>query len=390
MHLIKKMVSLAPILLLIACGKGSEEQVIPQDPFFYISFYTPIASNNRSTTAVDITELTDGSLFALGGADQAVLGASLTATGDTIWTRRYGLGSSLNMANCYGTNVIPTPDGQVMIAGFTNVGQRQSVVEKLDHTTGAVLWHFAVPSKTTFHTYGLAVTKDGGAMLLTPGAQENTFAVRRISPTGTELSAVTYPCFTATEIRPTADGNFIIVGTAVPLPTQPAQLFLKKVTPEGTELWHQNTGETGFGLRNSIVQTPDGGYAVLSGFLDPQADDQMVRLFKADASGQKVFSRSVIKDSRGYINRVELGSDNGLAFAGVATRGTGANSTYLPMIGELASTGDDKATSHASSPPGFASSVCRTSKGLFVYCLTLQAGNNNYQLQVQGTSINYR
>jgi hypothetical protein len=322
----KLMVRLLPLVLLVvvACQKDPEaDPAVVQG-----NFKKTITLRNTGLYAADVTELADGSLFIIGGTTstqyqdyQRIMGLKLTAAGDTVWTRRYSYGPADEFVGYGGSfSCVPTADGNVVFSGYTvnptSAHHYQSVVTKVNTTTGAVLWTATTPADIFFGVSKIVGTSDGGVLLLNKVSegQDQTFNLHKISAAGTVVSSVTHTGDVASDIRPTADGNFIVVGVN-DLYTGNT-IYLTKVTPLGAALWQHTSTTTHFSVLNSVTQLPDGGYAVTSGRHNYLSND--IQLLRTDANGQQQSVRS-LSNVTGYINRLDTGPNNTLLMAGYKT-----------------------------------------------------------------------
>ncbi|TGE25882.1 hypothetical protein E5K00_12045 [Hymenobacter aquaticus] len=358
------------LLLTVACTKESE-QVNPTAP---ITFDPVSPRGDHNSSASDVTELTDGSLFVLGsettGTSDQVLGVKLTAKGDTIWTKRYTLGSSASPLFALGKSAVATTDGNVVITGISYQDKQPFVVQKLNTSNGAVVWQFRLPINNSLifpSQNPLAATKDGSVLILTPGPQLHTFSITKLTADGQLISSTTQAGDTPQDIRPTTDGNFIIAGVTNVSPS-PKNLFLTKVTPAGTVLWSQIYTDTNFGAENSVVQTTDGGYLVASGS-ELWQDARGLQVMKMDANGQKVFTNPFTSTIKGYANHLELASNGDVLLVGAEIEVVYTTAIHHPLYMRLDGNGNIEGTSGYDSTGEFAA-VHSTQNGSLVFAYT--------------------
>lgn len=370
MNPISKLWQLAPLaplaaVLLLACNKDDEGS---SPTSAGTTYQKPVPLRIASAQASDVTELTDGNLFVLGNTDwgwsQATLSAKLTPGGDTIWTRNYSFGFPERL-DVFGRNAVPAPDGQILLATLTSQGTQ---VTKLS-SAGATLWRTTVPIDTYQGTARIAATTDGGCLLMEGNYYESKFKVSKLGATGVVVAVVTYTGGVGNDIRPTADGNFIVVGikTSAATAYDKNELFLTKISPQGTVLWNQPQPGTDFGLHNTVVELPNGGYAVASG---EELQPEPLQLLITDATGRKVSLTTVAPDLTGFANRLEVASDNSLILAGAQTTPGNRPANYRPLMLRLSATGSELSRKTKPTVSGSVASVVKTSNGQLVFCST--------------------
>jgi hypothetical protein len=330
-----RLAPLVTLLLITACQKDDESPDSDAD-----TFEKTIAIPADYLSSTDIAALTDGSVFVLGATKaggfpqaQRLAGFKLTAAGDTVWTRRYIFGApSLNYGAGISYSCLATPDGNVVFSAMTPTatGDFHPRLTKLNAITGAVLWTLELPDNVFTTFCKIAITADGG-FLLVNNVQENEFRLHTITAAGALLSSVSIPSGFASDICPTADGNFM-VASVVGLHTQ-QQPKLTKITPQGTVLWTRPSSGSGFGIVSSVVQTPDGGYVLASG--NPYTNVySTLKLLKANANGQEEFIYQY-SDVKGYANQLGVSSENKLILAGTQNTGTVATPFATPLVMRL-------------------------------------------------------
>ncbi|QNH61655.1 PQQ-binding-like beta-propeller repeat protein [Hymenobacter sediminicola] len=368
----------APLLSVLAvataCSKDDDQSATPETGTFEKTVLLPA----DFLRFADVAELTDGSVFVLASTSAATAsaplaekpaGIRLSASGDTLWTRRYTFGS---FDPIYGAGIsyscLPTSDGNVVFSAMTprTGGAFEPRLTKLNAATGAVLWTLALPDEVYTTICKLAPTAGGGILFVdTDMNNPQSFRLHTITAAGTLVSSVTVPHGFASDIRPTADGNFIVASVLAPFVQQPV---LTKLTPQGSVLWSRTLPTTGFGLTNSVVQTPDGGYALASGNAYAyNGTNNTLRLLKADANGQQQFVYSY-SDILGYANR--LGLSNGkLILVGASTTSTPTGDTPHPLALRLnASSGSEELRQARPQVNGYVASFTTTQDGKLLLC----------------------
>ena len=178
------------------------------------------------------------------------------------WLKTYG-GTSWDEAY----SVEKTSDGSYIVTGYTEsfgTGSDELFLMKLS-SNGTLKW---------FKTYGEAVgeavceTDDHGYLVAGEtdsfGAEHTDIFLMKVSSNGTLEWFKTYGGADYFEgvsaMRKTADGGFIMVGTTGKS-TGKSDIFLMKVSSNGTLEWFKTYGETDYTEEaTSVEETSDGGY----------------------------------------------------------------------------------------------------------------------------------
>lgn len=119
------------------------------------------------------------------------------------------------------------------------------------------------------------------------------------------------------DIIKTRDGGFALSGATTSFGAGDVDGYLVKVNSEGEEEWSRAYGSEQFQDFSSIVQTPDGGYALAgdSGSLDVDGDLDCY-IVRVDSTGDELWHQLV--NNRGYdaCRAIMQTEDGGYAYAG--------------------------------------------------------------------------
>ena len=211
-------------------------------------------------------------LYVYNGSSWNVLDAPTYITSletmDTISSisMTYG-GIGLEETNC----LIQTSDGGYVMAGQNSTGGRWDFQWVKTDATGAVQWNHSYGTSLDDHAYSAVQTTDGGYALAGD--------------------------FKAGE----GDGDF----------------WLIRADTNGNTLWNKTYGTPNYQGATSIVQTPDGGFA-LSGWTDSPMGNPNAWLVKTDENGSLQWDRIYGGDYPYYdgSNSMILTADGGYALAG--------------------------------------------------------------------------
>ncbi len=220
--------------------------------------------------------------------------STLTAQG---WERSFDLIG----ADDQGGAVIETPDsGYVAIgSGFWYDGFRFFVL-RFD-VDGEKIWSklYGCPFETDLGR-SLTPLADGGFLLLgvseCDDANGRQAKLIRIDKDGNEVwpehklygGADLEEVF---DIIPTDDGNFVFVGRTRSFGDGENQVYLVKVDENGNTLFEKNIADTLDSQGEAIVQTQDGGFAIVGSAQNPiNSNSKDVFLLKTDSDGNKLWS----------------------------------------------------------------------------------------------------
>ena len=143
----------------------------------------------------------------------------------------------------------------------------------------------------------------------------------------------------AAAVKQTLDGGYIIVGTTKWDVSSAKDVFLLKTDSEGNAQWRKTFGGSGGEWGNDVVQTSDGGYAVVGTTWSfgpmPSASSQApnIYLVKTNASGEMVWQRIFGGNYTEWASSLCATTDGGLVIGGsTASYGWGSLDAYLIKI----------------------------------------------------------
>ena len=116
-----------------------------------------------------------------------------------------------------------------------------------------------------------------------------------------------------------ADGGFAIVGSTKSYGAGDNDVWLVKTDNNGNKLWDKTFGGTGYDNGYSIIQTADGGFVLLGTTAPSGTNNAAVWLIKTDINGNKLWDKTfggVVYD-QGY--SLIQSADGGFAIAGYTT-----------------------------------------------------------------------
>jgi hypothetical protein len=245
-----------------------------------------------------------------------LLGSSLFAQ-DTLWTRTYG-GDDGDQAY----SVCQTGDGGFAIGGSTwsfGLGQSDYYLVRTD-SDGDTLWT---------KTYGLSFhqdefremkpTADGGFVLVGYAYSETyedwVVYVVRTDANGDTLWTRDFGKGQGDAVDETGDGGFIIVGSIF---TDHTAMLLIRTDANGDTLWtrifdHQH-GDFRFNAADAVEETSDGGL-IIGGSTQCEPWILHAYLIKTDANGDTLWTRTYATGGYNAFHSVQETSDGGFIVA---------------------------------------------------------------------------
>jgi hypothetical protein len=310
----------------------------------FVKAYAAIINGSQlDLSPLDVQATSDGGSIALAETESAQgLGVDwlvkLSATGAPQWQEQVGCASPQGAPGDYadGVSVQQTADGGYVVAGGTIdcgsgsscpplSGRSCALVEKLD-SAGRLTWAHAYEAgpdgsalqqiRQTADGGYIAVgsftdaNQDTGALLLKLDSAGNVQWQKDLGPT-----ASTQAYFNT--VQQTADGSYVAAGayytpTSGPAPTQ---VLVARFGADGSLAWQHGFATLGSGGAptsvadaSSIIQTPDGGYAVAGRWgnttFNGGSGARGALLLKLDGSGtlqwQQAYSGGVYCYFNGY------------------------------------------------------------------------------------------
>jgi hypothetical protein len=295
------------------------------------STWTRTYGGKRGDSAESVIQTSDGGYAIAGGSSSFSNGGcdcwlvKTDAFGNMEWHRHYG-GGSFDTAS----SLVEAHDGGYVLAGHTTsfgAGKADFLVVKTDEL-GDAEWS---------HTYGgtdievaneVIATSDGGYAIVgyngTEGADSIDFWLVKIDEFGNMEWNQTYKGTRfdmASSLVEAPDGGYAIVGYTNSFGAGLTDCWLVKTDEFGNMEWNQTYGGWNYDRADSIITTPDGGYAI-AGNTDSSIDgDYDVWLIKIDEFGNiewnKTYGRTPFQAFSDFLRPCSLTktSDGGYAIA---------------------------------------------------------------------------
>jgi len=258
------------------------------------------------------------------------------ASGDTLWTKTYG---GYYRDDCY--SMQQTTDGGYVMLGLYDEdplwGWNTSYMIRAD-ANGDTLWtRFFVGDSLD---YGNKVQQTSDLGFITAGESSFTWGddvctMIRTDAAGDTLWIKIYDVEWnvkegGNSVQQTTDGGYIMTGYVMDSTNTVGDIFLLKTDSDGDTLWTKlfdgNLNEVG----NSVVQTLDGGYAILGESNSFGGGDDDVYLIKTDTDGDLLWGKVYGGSGDDYGFDLKQTADSGFIIVGETNSfGMGATDVYL-------------------------------------------------------------
>jgi hypothetical protein len=287
-----------------------------------------------------------GSTKSFGAGDWDFYVVKLDAKGNLQWTKTIG-GSGGEI----GTSLIQTSDGGYAIAGFTTsfgAGSGDVYVVKLD-ANGNLQWTKTIGGPGDEAGFSLIQTSDGGYAI--------AGGTRSFGAGGTDVYVVKLDAngnlqWTKTiggkgwdegfSLIQTSDGGYAIAGETTSFGTELLDLdvYFVKLDANGNLQWTKTISGPKIEAGSSLIQTSDGGYAIVGhteSFSEGETDVDVVKrdvyVVKLDVNGNLQWTKTISgKNADGGSSIIQT-SDGGYAIAGATTSfGAGEADVYLVKL----------------------------------------------------------
>ena len=275
--------------------------------------------------------------FGMGSADVYVV--KLDSAGNIQWTRTIG-GSSTD----YGWSVVQTSDGGYAVAGTTwsygFSGTAEVYVVKLS-ATGGVLWTRTVGASGG-NEYGTAIvqTSDGGLAVAghTRSYGQGGYDVYVVKLTASGGVQWARAIGGANDefgygLVQTYEGGYAIVGHTYSFGQGNTDVYVVKLDVNGNLQWTRTIGGPNYDYGVAIWQSPDGGY-VIGGYTQSFGQGLYdVYLIKLDSAGNLQWTRTIGGSDSDYGYALVPSVDGGYVLAGhTRSFGQGLHDVYVVKL----------------------------------------------------------
>ena len=291
-------------------------------------------------TVLSVLETSDGGYmvagytvsFGAGGADVWLI--KTNATGTVQWNQTYG-----GPNNDVGWSVVETGDGGYAIAGRTDsygAGGADFWLIKTN-ATGTVQWNQTYGGPDDDQGVSMVETSDGGYTIIgytySFGAGGHDIWLVKTNATGTVQWNQTYGGLGddyGRSVAQTSDGGYMVASFTDSFGAGGYDFWLVRTDAAGMVQWNQTYGGTGDDVVRSVIKTSDEGYAI-AGVTDSYGDGRGdVWLVKIDAAGMVQWNQTYGGPSGDEGSFVVETVDGGYAIVGFTwSYGAGLADTWL-------------------------------------------------------------
>lgn len=186
----------------------------------------------------------------------------------------------------------------------------------------------------------------------------------------------------------TSDGSYAAAGYTTSFGAGNYDMYIVKLDKSGGISWIRTIGGTNVDLANSIIQTSDGGYAVVGNTRSYGAGSDDVYVVKLDAAGNILWTKTIGGSDIDYGYSIVQTSDGGYVIAGETLNyGAGLGDIYVVKLDGSGNKLWTKTVGGTKEDRAY--SMTKTSDGGFAICgYTVSFGSGNtdvYIVKLDGT-----
>ena len=277
------------------------------------------------------------------------LAVKLNSVGDTLWTKTYG---GIGDEECYAMQ--QTADGGFIFAGIdssSGLGSYNIYLIKTN-SLGDTLWTKSYGGHNADFAQAVQQTADGGYIVagytssFSTGGDNDVYLLKTDASgnlTWSKTYGGAYGDY-ANAVKQTADGGYIIAGLTSSFGISPYgninDTYVLKTDANGNLTWSKTYGQDGDDWAYGIVQTNEGGYAII-GHTNRDSTTALSDLYliKTDANGDTLFAKSYGGTNYDKGTAIIQISDSGFVVTGSTySFGNGTSDVYLLKINKKGDT----------------------------------------------------
>jgi len=241
------------------------------------------------------------------------------AYGNIMWSQTYG-GPNIDQALA----MVQTSDGGYALAGYTESfgsGSYDCWLIKMD-ADGNMIWNKTYGGEGGEVGSSLVETSDGGYALggqITSGGEGFDFFLIKTDEFGNMEWNQTYGGTIwdqAYSLVETSDGGYALAGRTNSFGAGSYDCWLVKIDANGNMQWNQTYGGERWDEAYSLVESPDGGFALAGRTNSFGAGNYDFWLVKTDAIGNMVWNQTYGGTENDCAYSLTMTSDGGFALAG--------------------------------------------------------------------------
>ena len=291
--------------------------------------------------ALDIISTSDGGYAIAGYTDSFGAGGydfwlvKTDAAGNMLWNRTYG-----GTGTDYALDLVQTDDGGYALTGRTDsfgAGNRDMWLVRTD-ASGNMLWNKTYGGSGHDWGYGLVLCGDGGFAIAGStesfGAGNSDFWLVRTDASGNMLWNKTYGEqwweYNGGLVL-TGDGGYALAGMTNSFGAGGYDFWLVKTDAVGNMLWNRTYGGTGYEFALDLVDAGDGGFALLGWTSVTFSAPDDFWLVRTDSAGNMLWNGTYGTPAEDFpVGLIQTG-DGGYALVGY-TESFGAGSSDMWLV----------------------------------------------------------
>ncbi len=319
-----------------------------------------------------IIQTTDGGYVVAGRTSSKGSGAydawiiKLDSFGSIDWEKVYG-----ESGYDYAISIIQTTDGGYAVAGLTQSKETDYIdgwIIKLDNK-GNIDWEKVYGESEEDVAISIIQTTDGGYAVAgytkSKDAYGNAAWIFKLDNKGNIDWEKIYggsKSDGASSIIQTTDGGYAVVGYNSSKRAGGYDVWIIKLDSYGDIFWDRTYGGSGHHVASSIIQTIDGGYAVAGGNTPKGADSMDAWIIKLDNVGNIVLDRTYGGSGDDEAYCIIQTTDGGYAVAGrTSSKGAGEYDAWIIKLDNVGNIVLDR--TYGGSEIDVASSITQTTDG---------------------------
>jgi hypothetical protein len=290
---------------------------------------------NHNLASTDVSVDIQGRTTLSGGIHQKNIGLTSYASG---WSKVYG-GTGTDLGN---GNLLQTSDGGYIFSGYTasyGAGGLDAAIVKTD-SVGTLEWNITYGGPLDESFGDMIRSKDGAYVLcgytMSFGAGRHDFWLVKVNSTGSVLWSQTYGGLGSEQgfsLFQTTDGGYALAGNTNSSGAGNLDYWLVKTDTTGVMQWNKTYGGTGNDVAMVVVQSSDGGYAVAGRSAAAGSSFNDFLLIKTDPAGNMLWNKTYGGTLNDQPNSMVPTPDGGYALYGATTSfGAGGNDGWLVKV----------------------------------------------------------
>ena len=256
------------------------------------------------------------------------------SSGNMQWNKTYGGATADDLYT-----IIQTPDNGYVLSGYTTsfgAGAADGRLIKVD-SAGNLLWSQTYGGTGVDDIISMTKTEDGGYTLVgftrSYSIGGTDFWLAKVDSQGNLQWNKTYGRTaddSAHSVVQTDDGGFALAGFTSSFGSGDRDFWLVKVDSQGNMQWNKTFGGSGSDDAVSLITTNDGSYVLVGSTTSYGAGNSDIWAVKADLNGSLLWSQTLGGSGADYACKIIQTSEGGYALIGnTASFGVSGTDTYF-------------------------------------------------------------